>query len=142
VLRALTIVVPARLECLAWLGSASRGIAREQLGSDADASLVELAVVEICSNVIRHGHPGDPAALVHVVFEGDGHCLQIEIRDEGPAFSVEQTAMPEIDTTMPVDDLPIGGFGIPIVHALMDAVEYSRDGNVNVVRISKCRPPP
>jgi serine/threonine-protein kinase RsbW len=137
--RALTIVIPARLECLAWLGSASRGIAREQLGSDADASLVELAIVEICSNVIRHGHPDDADALVHVIFADDGQGLQIEIRDEGPPFSAEDTAMPEIEVTMDIDDLPIGGFGIPMVHALMDAVEYSREGHVNVVRIWKRR---
>jgi serine/threonine-protein kinase RsbW len=129
-----TVTVRCRLENLAFTAAAARGVAAEQMGSAA-ASLVEIAVTEFCSNIVRHGHPEDPDHEFTMRLRGIERGLEIEIRDAGPIYSVEPSEMPSFDVDL--DDLPEGGFGMALVRETMDAVEHFRDGDVNVVRLVK-----
>jgi serine/threonine-protein kinase RsbW len=133
----ITLLLCARLDNLALLGAASRAIAREHLASEESAGLVELATVETCSNLIRHGHPDEPHHTFAVDLVAETDRLRIVIRDEGPEFSFDSRPMPAVDGEL--DDLPEGGFGIALVHASMDAVEHHREDRVNVITLVKRR---
>lgn len=132
-----TIVVPCRLERLAALADEVRAIAEPIIGSES-ALLLDAAVTEICSNIVRHGHPDEPDHEYSVQVGADGDRVDVEIRDRGPAFDFTVGPMPSIDVEL--DDLPEGGFGMAIVAASMDVFEQRREDGVNVSRVVKRRP--
>lgn len=87
-------------------------------------SRLELAVHEICMNVVDHaGLP--PGASLDLVGTVDGRRVRIEIHDDGSAF--DESGVPE-----PVPGIPqVRGYGLMIVRQLVDAVDYSREDGHN-----------
>jgi serine/threonine-protein kinase RsbW len=128
------LTMRCRLENLAFGGAAARAIALHHLGAAA-AGLVELAVTEVCSNIVRHAHPHDPEHEFTMSLRTIGPSLEIEIRDAGRAFSFEPRPTFHVDVAL--DQIPERGFGIALVHEAMDVVEYLRVDDVNIVRLVK-----
>jgi serine/threonine-protein kinase RsbW len=133
-MRETTLSVACSFENLPIVGDAARDAAVELVGPEAGVH-VEIAVTELCSNIIRHGHPTDPAHEFTMILRGGDRGLQVEIRDEGPPFAFHEKPMPAVDGGL--DALPEGGFGIPLVRATMDRVELRREGSVNVFYLEK-----
>jgi anti-sigma regulatory factor (Ser/Thr protein kinase) len=129
-----TLTMRCRLENLAFGGAAARGIALEHMGVAA-AGLVEMAITEVSSNIVRHAHPNDPEHEFTVALRSVGETLEIEIRDAGRPFSFEPRSELRIDVTF--DELPEKGLGLALVHEAMDVVEYRRTDDVNIVRLVK-----
>jgi anti-sigma regulatory factor (Ser/Thr protein kinase) len=129
-----TLTMRCRLENLAFGGAAVRGIALEYVGFAA-AGLVEIAITEVCSNIVRHAHPHDPEHEFTVSLRGVGQSLEIEIRDAGRAFSFAPRSALHVDVAF--DELPERGLGLALVHEAMDVVEYCRTDDVNIVRLVK-----
>jgi serine/threonine-protein kinase RsbW len=96
-----------------------------------------IAFDEIISNGINHGGEGrSPTIEIRLVVEDEG--VSGEVADDGKPF--DPLAAPKPDTTLPVEQRPIGGLGIHLVRELMDDVSYLRDGGRNRLRFSKtCR---
>lgn len=134
---AVTLTVACRLENLALAGAACRAIARELLDDETRAAGMELAIVEACSNIIRHGHPDDVdhTFTIDIAAHGeiDGGGCVMTIRDEGPAFTFDAPEMPSID--VPLDEIPEGGYGLALIHAVVDAVEHRRVDGINEIRV-------
>jgi serine/threonine-protein kinase RsbW len=126
-----------RLEQLAAIATAARQMAEPAVGPEA-AALVDLAITEICSNVVRHGHPRDPEHTYDVVVKTLTDAVEIEVRDAGPAFAMNTPEMPSVDVDLM--DLPEGGFGIALVAGTMDEFERRREDGVNITRMVKRRP--
>jgi anti-sigma regulatory factor (Ser/Thr protein kinase) len=42
-------------------------------------------------------------------------------------------AAPEVDTTLPLEEKPVGGLGIHLIRQSVDALEYRREGNRNIL---------
>lgn len=62
--------------------------------------------------------------------------MALEIVDTGRSFNpLEQ---PDVDTHLPLEQRA-GGFGIYLVRSLMDEVEYTRQGDENVLGMKKKR---
>ena len=80
--------------------------------SDAEVRNVGLAVSEACANVIRHAYHGEPDHPILLHLAVDETRLELWIRDRGMKFD------PDLD--QPHE----GGYGIFIIHSLMDEVEY------------------
>jgi serine/threonine-protein kinase RsbW len=125
-----------RLEQLAAIATAARQMAEPAVGPEA-AALVDLAITEICSNVVRHGHPREPDHTYDVVVKTLADAVEIEVRDVGPAFAMHTPAMPSVDVDLM--NLPEGGFGIALVAEMMDEFAQWRDGDVNITRMLKRR---
>jgi serine/threonine-protein kinase RsbW len=126
-----------RLDQLEAIATAARHMAEPSVGSEA-AALVDLAITEICSNVVRHGHPRDPEHTYDVVVKTMTDAVEIEVRDVGPAFEMGTPRMPSVDVDLM--NLPEGGFGVALVAATMDEFERRREDGVNVTRMLKRRP--
>lgn len=126
-----------RLEQLTAIATAARRMAEPAVGPEA-AALVDLAITEICSNVVRHGHPRDPEHTYDVVVKTLTDTVEIEVRDAGPAFVMDTPAMPSVDVDLA--DLPEGGYGVALVAGTMDEFERWREDGVNVTRMVKRRP--
>jgi serine/threonine-protein kinase RsbW len=97
---------------------------------------VLVALQEMVTNVLRHGYAFDESKPIEVVFQIRGDILEIELRDQGPAFDPLQHDLDERKRAgMPTEG---GGFGIHIARMVMDKVEYVRAGDWNSLRMMKC----
>jgi serine/threonine-protein kinase RsbW len=136
--RAITLIIDSRLENLGPLGIATRGASRELGLEEADASRVELCVVELATNCIRHAYRGEPGHPVTVRLVARTRELEIAVIDEGTPMPAEKRAAPTAPSD-PIDlqSIPEGGRGLFLVHQLMDAVSYEDEGARNVVRLTK-----
>jgi sigma-B regulation protein RsbU (phosphoserine phosphatase) len=57
------------------------------------------------------------------------------ISDRGVPF--DPTAKAEADTTLSVEERPIGGLGIHLVRQIMDSVNYEYVGGMNILTLRK-----
>ncbi len=134
----LTLIVACHDDNLALVGSACRALAQQHLHDEGLAARVELAVVETCSNIMRHGHPSNPDHTFGISVLADDSGLDLTIRDEGPKFAFDRRDMPSFGGDL--QHWPEGGFGVPLVFATMDAVEYQHRDGVNEIRLFVRRP--
>ncbi|RME42689.1 MAG: hypothetical protein D6796_14020, partial [Caldilineae bacterium] len=95
----------------------------ENLPSDSRGDdfvyLVELAVSEICTNMIEHAYadfPGDITGQITLTNLG----VQIDIYDQGRSFNPDAIPPPISDPMDPNE----GGYGLHIVRQIMDIAEY------------------
>lgn len=91
-----------------------------------------LALEECGSNIVNHALQRDASRTFHVAFDRTDDSFTIELRDDGPAFD-PTAARPARAAD---DDLP-GGWGIQLVRQRMDEMIYRRDGDENVLRLTK-----
>lgn len=96
---------------------------------------VNVALDELLANELSHGMAGRDGGSVTVEVELDQERVTITITDDGPEFDPFRQAAP--DTTLPIEERPIGGLGIHLVRELMDEVSYQRRDGQNVVVLVK-----
>lgn len=86
---------------------------------------VEIALREALANAVFHGNDGDPAKRVHLrVYGAPKWGLLIVVGDEGPGFQPENVPDPRDPDRL---ELPHGR-GIFLMHELMDALAYRKQG--------------
>ncbi|MEP7284866.1 MAG: ATP-binding protein [Chloroflexota bacterium] len=79
-----------------------------------------LAMHELCANIIEHAYAG-AAGTIALEGNGDATSLQLSIYDHAPnAYIHTEIALPK-----PLD-LPEGGWGLAILYAVFERVEYER----------------
>jgi anti-sigma regulatory factor (Ser/Thr protein kinase) len=95
------------------------------------AYLANLAIEELATNCIKYGYSDDDVHLITVEMERLDKELVITVIDDGNPFDpLAQTAP---DTTLPVEDRPIGGLGLHLLRQMSDDFAYARiDGNNRV----------
>lgn len=96
---------------------------------------VQVVLDDLLSNVVSHGLAGHAGgeATVEVALIAQG--LIITVSDNGPPFDPFQRAAP--DTSLPVEERPIGGLGIHLVRHMVDEASYSRRGDRNITVLTK-----
>ena len=95
---------------------------------------MELAVHEICSNIVEHAYAGQPAGRIEVTLTLSSRPhreLSVELRDTGRPF--DPGGIASVDLDVPQE----GGYGLFLAEALMDEVQYERQKGRNVWRLSK-----
>ena len=119
------------LDELEKLGIWLRDLA-ERAGVEPDRlARLEMSCHEAFVNCIKYGSAGkcrNPVYLEGTIFKTH---LQIEIRHEGPAFDALAIPPPSFDGSRD------GGFGTFIIMRWADALEYGRDGDINVITFSQ-----
>ena len=97
---------------------------------------VNLVLEELAVNVINYGHAGDPNHEIEIVFDWDADRLAIEMVDDAPAFNpLEDAPDPDLDSAL--EDRPVGGLGVYLVHTLMDELYYRREQGRNHLTLIK-----
>ena len=94
---------------------------RRQLSPDVRRDL-HLVIDEIVNNIVRHARPRHPQVTIQLGI--DAQALEILVVDDGEAFDPTSKADP--DTTLGLDDRPVGGLGLYLVRQLMTEVRYRR----------------
>ena len=99
------------------------------------ANKIKLAVEEAVTNIIDYAYPDGVEGTVTIAIEADANAVRFVITDTGAEF--DPTSVSNADTTLGIDDRPIGGLGIFLVRNLMDSINYERIDGKNVLRLEK-----
>lgn len=117
------------------VSAAFAGFAETHALSAAARRSISVALDELLANALSHGLAGPVAGLLTVEVELDQERVTVTLTDDGPAFNPFEQAAP--DTTLSVEERPIGGLGIHLVRGLVDEVSYERRDGCNVVGLVK-----
>jgi anti-sigma regulatory factor (Ser/Thr protein kinase) len=104
-----------------WLGTLSKLKAFES----TTFSRIELALHELCVNIVDHAYRGIEGEILIAAWLGDTE-IRFEIRDHGVEF-IEDTVIP------PQPGVPqVRGYGLFLIEKLVDTIAYQRQPNENV----------
>jgi len=102
----------------------------------AQAQRVTLSVDELVTNIINYGSPDGSIGAIQVQVEVDAGAVRIEIEHRGFPFNpFEEVAAP--DTSLPLEERPIGGLGVFLVKSLMTSVHYEHQNGRNLVVLTR-----
>jgi anti-sigma regulatory factor (Ser/Thr protein kinase) len=107
---------------------------------DSTRQAVDVSLEEHLTNVFTHGYRSGAQALVKVRLEKNANALQVEVSDHAWAF--DPLTVPPVDTSVPLEQKPIGGLGLHLIRLNMDELSYERCGEENVFRMVKRFPAP
>jgi len=109
-----------------------RGVVAERIGQ------ARLIVEELASNAIHHGACAARGLPLRLRVWVDHEALVLELCEHGQAFDPCRSALPAIDAG--IDARPVGGLGLFLVQQLADGLDYRREGDANVVRVTLLHP--
>lgn len=108
----------------------------EALGFNANVTMqMNLAIEEAVVNVMNYAYPLGTHGDISIEAQSDDERLKFIITDSGSPF--DPTVKADADTTLSLEERPIGGLGIHLVRQLMDAVSYARVDGHNVLTLKK-----
>src|SRR3546814_18345201 len=103
----------------AFLDAIESFLASTKTPPDVTTKII-IVLDELVTNILAHGS----ADIVTVCLRVGKDALTVDLTDDGAAF--DPLSLPEPDTSLSLEDRPIGGLGRHIVRTLMDRVDYSR----------------
>ena len=99
------------------------GFCSDTPATPGDLSALQLAMEEVITNVIMHGYGeggGQSLTLAMVLPVPDR--IKATVTDRARPFN--PLLNPDVDTSLPLEERPIGGLGIHLVKKLMDSCHY------------------
>lgn len=131
---AICVTIPAAYKHLCIIGTHVQSLLRdiaEMKGTQEEEILalsfdIELAVHEICNNIIEHAYRHENGKIViHFSYAQATNCINIILHDTGQPFDEAEVSPPDLNAPQ------IGGYGLFLIHQLLDEVTYfsSTDGN-------------
>jgi serine/threonine-protein kinase RsbW len=90
----------------------------------------ELSVSEAFTNSVRYADPSQSEKQVTIRFSSDNSALAVSIIDTNAQFN-PVTQAPDINS------YPEGGYGLFLIHRLMDTVSYIRKDGSNMLTMTK-----
>jgi len=127
--------VPARLKEIDRV----RGFLRESIAGlplDEEARLkIELALHEICVNIVRYAYPRGRQGDMLVRIWRDPDSIVIEVRDRGIPFNPVRKENPDLMVKLR-RGVP-GGLGVYFFKTLMDGLSYRRRAGQNILTVRK-----
>src|SRR6185436_19483438 len=100
-----------------------------------EAALVNLALDELVTNVIKYGYDDADEHRIQVTVTVDGGLLTLSMDDDGKPFNPLEAPPPDLD--LPIEERPIGGLGVFIVRSLADSLAYRREQGHNILTLTK-----
>ena len=127
----LELRVPSAARLLHIVRSVVGQVAALRGFSEEETQFVILAVDEACANVIRHAYQGSEDGVILI------NCRE---PPDGIEFLLTDFSKPADSSCWPkrsLDEMKPGGLGIPLIHAVMDQVEYRRGDGCNELLLAK-----
>ncbi len=93
-----------------------------------EAGTVELVMAEALNNIVEHAYPeGDPGGSIRITCSHARDGLHMTVVDTGRAMPDGRTPLgAAVDTDVPMQDMPEGGFGWFLIKDLAKDVTYHR----------------
>jgi len=131
-----TFGVEPTLDHVSLLAEAVQTFAGARTAALAESHRVSLAVDEWVTNVVQYGINEEAPADIRVSIRMRDRLLRVVIENRGAPFD-PFTEAPLPDTTLPLEDRPIGGLGVLLVQSLMSSVRYERVGDRNQITLTR-----
>ena len=131
--------IDSHLDQIERIGRFIQEAAQDAGFDEMECYACELAVSEACENIILHGYGDDSTGEIEVSVQTAPDNITIELWDDAPPFDPVNRPT-KLDP--PIDDPPIGGLGLVIMHKVMDEMEYNRREGRNQLRMRRSRKPP
>ncbi len=96
---------------------------------------VNLVIEELVTNSIKYGYDDALEHTILIELEMLPEKVRIRLEDDGHFFDPFQ--QPEPDTSLPIEERPIGGLGIHFIRKMTDFQSYERSDDRNVIIIEK-----
>ena len=90
---------------------------------------------EVLNNIISYGGDGGDAPDITLSFRLLEDKITLRIEDTGIPFDPLQSEGPDLEKN--ILERPIGGLGIFFVRSMSDEVHYKREGNKNILTVTK-----
>lgn len=112
-------------------------VSKELALNDSLTKKINLALEEALINSVQYAYPvaGEGEIRLAVHWEEKERMLVFTLTDKGVPF--DPTTRPAIDTTLPLEERPIGGLGIFLIFQMMDEVEYHYTDGCNILIMKK-----
>ena len=138
--RAHTVTIPSDTR---YLREVRAFVAREgaEAGlADEAIHALQLAVDEACANAIEHGYAGRPDGEVEVAArvrrQGTGRpALVVAVRHRGSPYDPERDPPPALAQSLKTHRR--GGYGLHLIHRLVDAVAFRQHKGASEVLLTK-----
>ena len=98
-------------------------------------SAVSHSLEEILTNIVSYAYEDSRDHQITVSLALSEGQLELQVEDDGRPFNPEHHPSP--DTSVPLEDKPVGGLGIHIVRTMMDEMKYRRESGKNVLVLKK-----
>jgi anti-sigma regulatory factor (Ser/Thr protein kinase) len=95
----------------------------------------DLALEEHLTNVLNYSFAAEEAHEIVIRFSLTKGCLQVEVEDNGKPYNPLDA--PEVDTTVRLEDKPVGGLGIHLMRKFMDELSYRHEAGRNILSMAK-----
>lgn len=94
---------------------------------------IELAVQEVCTNIVRHAYADHTVGRIDVTLTIEQHPprLTIDLCDEGKSFNITSVPAPNLEEGQ------VHGYGLFLIQQLMDEVIYEPQPGHNHWRLVK-----
>lgn len=99
---------------------------------EEEISEILVALLEACANVIAHAYRGREPEDIEIETKLDPTGISILVRDHGVGFELQQIPPPKFGRKP-----ALGGYGLYMMHGLMDLVQVAREGDHTVLTISR-----
>lgn len=97
---------------------------------------IEMAAEEALVNIINYGYPNTHGEIEILCRSNLNESLTIVIKDSGVSYNPLKTPL-TYNPKAPVQEHPVGGYGIFFITKLMDSVDYKREDNSNILTLYK-----
>ena len=94
-----------------------------------------MLLINPCSSSKSFAYQNGTEGNISVTIEADESRIRFILTDSGAEF--DPTGVSKADTTLTVEERPIGGLGVFLVRNLMDSINYERVDGKNVLRMEK-----
>ena len=128
--RTIHFSVEADFPSVRLLAAACHGVLAEWGLSSDRRALLELAVVEAATTVVRHAY-GGRGGRVELELARDGAAISLAVVDSGTAFDPRGVPAPREPDPRDPSTWPEGGMGLPIIRAACDELHYLSEGGRN-----------
>ncbi|HVK58411.1 MAG TPA: ATP-binding protein [Candidatus Kapabacteria bacterium] len=102
---------------------------------DAARQAADLALEEHLTNVLNYGFTLDEERWISVQLGVKNNALCVTVTDTGVPY--DPLSAPSVDTSVPLEEKPIGGLGIYLMKKFMDQLTHEREGEKNVLTMVK-----
>lgn len=128
--------IPSQSDNLAIIRDVVAKVA-SRVGFDTDeASKIELAVDEACTNVIKHAYANNSNQMIEVSIKVEEKKLIIIVADKGKGFNPDEIKLPDLNKS--IKEGRKGGLGLCLIKTLMDKVEFEiKPGSKTQVKMIK-----
>ena len=130
-----TLTVPAKREAFAELSAWLEARLAPLNPSPKARRQLLVAADEILTNVASYAYPPDAPGELQVTLRHAEGTLSLTFADRGVPY--DPLTAPPPDLSLPLAERAPGGLGLFIVRKTMDAVDYRRDGDRNVLTLTK-----